>query len=50
MLAGFGAELDVTLDADGARHITLRGEAELRPQEIDERGPLLRRVSRRLRH
>jgi 3-phosphoshikimate 1-carboxyvinyltransferase len=34
MLRGFGAELSVELDADGARIISIRGEAELRPQHI----------------
>ncbi|MDQ4419137.1 3-phosphoshikimate 1-carboxyvinyltransferase [Sphingobium sp. DEHP117] len=34
MLAGFGAELSVERDADGARVISIRGEAELRPQHI----------------
>jgi 3-phosphoshikimate 1-carboxyvinyltransferase len=34
MLRGFGAELDVEIDSDGARIITLTGEAELRPQSI----------------
>lgn len=34
MLAGFGAELTVERDSDGARVISLRGEAELRPQQI----------------
>ena len=34
MLAGFGAELTVETDADGARVIALTGEAELRPQQI----------------
>lgn len=34
MLKGFGAELDVEVDADGTRVITLKGEAELRPQAI----------------
>lgn len=34
MLAGFGAELTVESDADGARVIALTGEAELRPQQI----------------
>lgn len=38
MLRGFGAELDVAVDDDGARIITLRGEAELRPQTIDVPG------------
>jgi 3-phosphoshikimate 1-carboxyvinyltransferase len=34
MLRGFGAELEVEQDADGARIISIRGEAELRPQHI----------------
>jgi len=34
MLRGFGAELSVEQDADGARIISLRGEAELKPQHI----------------
>lgn len=34
MLRGFGAELTVELDADGTRHIRIRGEAELKPQTI----------------
>ena len=34
MLAGFGAELSVEVDADGARIISIRGEAELKPQHI----------------
>ncbi|KKC27051.1 3-phosphoshikimate 1-carboxyvinyltransferase [Sphingomonas sp. SRS2] len=34
MLRGFGAELSVEQDADGARIISIRGEAELRPQHI----------------
>src|SRR5690606_21027275 len=34
MLAGFGADLNVEPDADGARHIRIRGEAELKPQAI----------------
>ncbi len=38
MLAGFGAELSVDLDADGARVITIRGEAELKPQAIEVPG------------
>jgi 3-phosphoshikimate 1-carboxyvinyltransferase len=38
MLAGFGAELSVETDADGARVIRLTGEAELRPQAIDVPG------------
>ena len=34
MLAGFGAELSVEVDANGARIISIRGEAELKPQHI----------------
>ncbi len=34
MLAGFGAKLDVQLDADGARIIRIHGPAELQPQQI----------------
>jgi 3-phosphoshikimate 1-carboxyvinyltransferase len=34
MLAGFGAELSVEIDGDGARIISLVGEAELKPQHI----------------
>ncbi|GAY21484.1 MULTISPECIES: 3-phosphoshikimate 1-carboxyvinyltransferase [Sphingobium] len=34
MLKGFGADLDVEVEADGTRIITLRGEAELHPQSI----------------
>ncbi|MBG6116489.1 MULTISPECIES: 3-phosphoshikimate 1-carboxyvinyltransferase [unclassified Sphingobium] len=34
MLRGFGAELDVEVEADGTRIITLVGEAELKPQQI----------------
>ncbi len=34
MLIGFGAELEVESDADGARIISLHGEAELRSQVI----------------
>lgn len=34
MLKGFGAELNVEVDATGTRTISLRGEAELRPQTI----------------
>ena len=34
MLRGFGAELTVEIDADGARVIRIRGEAELKPQTI----------------
>jgi 3-phosphoshikimate 1-carboxyvinyltransferase len=38
MLKGFGAELDVAVAADGTRTITIRGEAELKPQTIDVPG------------
>jgi 3-phosphoshikimate 1-carboxyvinyltransferase len=34
MLRGFGADLQVEVEADGTRIITLKGEAELRPQSI----------------
>lgn len=34
MLAGFGAELSVETDSAGVRTITIRGEAELKPQNI----------------
>ncbi|ALJ12506.1 3-phosphoshikimate 1-carboxyvinyltransferase [Sphingopyxis macrogoltabida] len=34
MLCGFGADLEVETDADGTRHIRIRGEAELKPQTI----------------
>ena len=34
MLAGFGAAISVATDADGARIISLTGEAELKPQHI----------------
>ncbi|MET0240706.1 MAG: 3-phosphoshikimate 1-carboxyvinyltransferase [Sphingobium sp.] len=34
MLRGFGAELTVETDTDGARIISLTGEAELKPQHI----------------
>lgn len=34
MLRGFGAELSVEMDDDGARVISLHGEAELKPQNI----------------
>ena len=34
MLAGFGAELTVEEDGDGARIISIRGEAELSPRHI----------------
>jgi 3-phosphoshikimate 1-carboxyvinyltransferase len=38
MLCGFGADLTVTVDADGARIIRLVGEAELKPQDIEVPG------------
>jgi 3-phosphoshikimate 1-carboxyvinyltransferase len=38
MLRGFGAELNVEIDAQGARVIHLIGEAELRPQVIEVPG------------
>ena len=38
MLAGFGADLSVEIDADGVRHIRLVGEAELEPQQIEVPG------------
>ena len=38
MLKGFGADLTVEIEADGARIIEIRGEAELRPQIIDVPG------------
>ncbi len=34
MLAGFGADLTVDIEADGTRIISIRGEAELKPQSI----------------
>jgi len=34
MLKGFGADLSVELEADGARIVAIRGEAELKPQQI----------------
>jgi 3-phosphoshikimate 1-carboxyvinyltransferase len=34
MLRGFGADLDIEVDADGARLISVRGEAELKPQDV----------------
>lgn len=34
MLRGFGADLSVEMEADGTRIISVRGEAELRPQSI----------------
>ncbi|EJL34633.1 3-phosphoshikimate 1-carboxyvinyltransferase [Novosphingobium sp. AP12] len=38
MLRGFGAELTVETDAEGARAISIRGEAELKPQVIEVPG------------
>ena len=38
MLAGFGAELTVEMDATGSRIIRIRGEAVLRPQTIEVPG------------
>ncbi|APG61923.1 3-phosphoshikimate 1-carboxyvinyltransferase [Sphingorhabdus lutea] len=38
MLRGFGADLKVEQDEDGTRHIFVRGEAELKPQNIDVPG------------
>lgn len=38
MLRGFGAELSVEIDANGARVIRIRGEAELQPQTIEVPG------------
>jgi 3-phosphoshikimate 1-carboxyvinyltransferase len=38
MLRGFGAELTVDIESDGTRTIRIRGEAELRPQQIDVPG------------
>ncbi len=38
MLAGFGAELKVEEDSEGTRIITIRGEAELKPQVIEVPG------------
>ncbi len=34
MLAGFGADIDVTTESDGTRHIRLTGQGELTAQEI----------------
>jgi 3-phosphoshikimate 1-carboxyvinyltransferase len=34
MLAGFGADLTVETDADGVRTISIRGEVDLKPQDI----------------
>ena len=38
MLKGFGAELTVDVATDGARVIRIRGEADLKPQEIEVPG------------
>ncbi|MEP6867823.1 MAG: 3-phosphoshikimate 1-carboxyvinyltransferase [Novosphingobium sp.] len=38
MLQGFGADLTVEVDSEGTRTIRLRGEAELKPQNIDVPG------------
>lgn len=38
MLRGFGAELTVETDKDGARVISIKGEAELKPQVIEVPG------------
>jgi 3-phosphoshikimate 1-carboxyvinyltransferase len=38
MLRGFGADLTVETDAEGARVISIRGEAELKPQTIEVPG------------
>ena len=38
MLKGFGAELSVSVDEQGARIITIRGEAVLQPQTIEVPG------------
>lgn len=38
MLKGFGADLDVTVEGDGTRVITIKGPAELKPQVIDVPG------------
>jgi 3-phosphoshikimate 1-carboxyvinyltransferase len=38
MLKGFGAELTVDTDSNGARTIRIRGEAELKPQRIEVPG------------
>ena len=34
MLAGFGADITVEIEADGTRTLSIRGEAELKPQSI----------------
>ncbi|KQM19090.1 3-phosphoshikimate 1-carboxyvinyltransferase [Novosphingobium sp. Leaf2] len=38
MLRGFGADISVAIDDDGARVISIRGEAELQPQVIEVPG------------
>lgn len=38
MLRGFGAELNIEVEADGTRIISVRGEAELKPQVIEVPG------------
>lgn len=38
MLSGFGAELQIDTDSEGARHIRLQGQGELRAQAIDVPG------------
>jgi 3-phosphoshikimate 1-carboxyvinyltransferase len=38
MLKGFGADLSVEIDGQGVRAISLRGEAELKPQQINVPG------------
>lgn len=38
MLRGFGADLTVEVEADGTRIISIRGEAELKPQTIEVPG------------
>ncbi|WP_343222293.1 3-phosphoshikimate 1-carboxyvinyltransferase [Novosphingobium profundi] len=38
MLKGFGADLEVEVQADGTRVITITGEAELKPQTIEVPG------------
>jgi 3-phosphoshikimate 1-carboxyvinyltransferase len=38
MLKGFGADLTVEVESDGARVIRLRGEADLKPQHIEVPG------------
>lgn len=34
MLAGFGADISITTDAEGARHISLQGQGDLRAQDV----------------